>query len=1183
MALVRHASPALVPGVFLITLLIRAVAFGATVPSGFQDTLVAGGIAQPSVLAFAPDGRLFVGEKASGKVRIVSGGSLLATPFLNVNDFVPAGTYFDTFFERGLLGIAFDPGFANNRRIYLYYTVCKTPGNPPQPGTSTCKSAKNRVARVRANGNVVEAGSHTVILDDIGSDAGNHNGGWIGFGPDGKLYVAIGDGGSGSSKAQNLNTLNGKLLRLNADGSVPADNPLVGQTGKRAEIWAAALRNPWRCRFAPDGKLLCADVGQNEFEEINVVARNTNHGWPTTEGPFNKNSFPQFTHPLHWYSHGDQRTSVTGGDFGSRTNFPGDYQQSYFFGDFERGRIQRLILHASGSVVAVKSFVTGIGASSVTDIVAGPDGSLYYTDYDGDAVRRVVAVTSNRSPVARAAAAPSEGVPPLTVQLSSAGSSDPDGDPLTFHWDFGDGGPTSTAANPSHVYQNAGTYVATLTVDDGDPVPGPTTDTVTILVGHPPTLAITQPLDGALFRAGDTIALRGSANDPEDGPLPASALHWEIIFHHDDHTHPYIDDVTGSPQSFEPATSGETDPDVAYEIVLRATDSDGLTAARSVSIVPRTANVTITSQPPGLELTLDGQPRITPFTVESVVGLERTLGAPSPQSQGAAQQFFVGWSDGGTQFHTIATPATNTTYTATFTSAHPCAEAIVLPAHGGTVTGATSGTGIETGTCAGSTAAPEAVFEWTPAFSGTATIETCGSGTSFDTVLYVRQGGCAAGSQLGCNDDACADGTGATRASRLVRTVTAGETYFIFVDGYGAAQGNFKLTVTPPSGPPGNCGNPIVVPPGGGSFSGTTSGASLEAASCGQSGDSPETVYEWTPAKSGVATIETCGTGTLYDSVVHLRDGACVGGAELQCNDDTTGCGTGEPHASHGSRITPTVTSGETYYIVVDGYDGNQGDFQLTVREPGAAPTVTRTTTPNGNATPTRTATRTATPARTATPNGTATLSRTPTPTRTATPRPSATATLPPAPTSTSQPGPTPSPAAGCPPVPAVGCRPPAVSGKALVLIRKGADGSDALIWKWLRGNPTLKGEFRRPDVSTDYDLCLYDERGLLTTMAVAAGGTCDGEPCWRETSGGFRYAENDLPQRLLKITLQEGTEAGRAKIVVKQRGPLEGLPSLATVSAPVTIQLHNDDMCWEAVYSDVITSSPERFKARAD
>ena len=156
--------------------------------------------------------------------------------------------------ERGLLGIAFDPNYATNRYVYLYYTRA-TP------------SIKNRVSRFTAsvaNPDLVTAGSEVVLLDDIPSDAGNHNGGAVHFGLDGKLSIATGDGGQTSANSQSLATLAGKLLRLNPDGTIPADNPFVGTAGARGEIWARGLRNPFTFGIDPTtGKIHINDVGQN--------------------------------------------------------------------------------------------------------------------------------------------------------------------------------------------------------------------------------------------------------------------------------------------------------------------------------------------------------------------------------------------------------------------------------------------------------------------------------------------------------------------------------------------------------------------------------------------------------------------------------------------------------------------------------------------------------------------------------------------------------------------------------------------------------------------------------------------------------------------------------------------------------------------------------------------------------
>ena len=210
-------------------------------------------------MAFAPDGRLFVAEK-TGALRIISGGTLLTIPFLTVS--------VDTAGEQGLLGVAVDPNFATNRFVYIYY--------------SSLATGQNRLSRFTASGsnpNVAAAGSEFVLLDNITGTATNHQGGAIHFASDGKLYVAVGDDAN-STDADELFTLRGKILRLNADGSIPSDNPFVGVAGARTETWAYGLRNPFSFAVDPgSSRIYVNDVGENTWEEVNALARA-----PTTAG-----------------------------------------------------------------------------------------------------------------------------------------------------------------------------------------------------------------------------------------------------------------------------------------------------------------------------------------------------------------------------------------------------------------------------------------------------------------------------------------------------------------------------------------------------------------------------------------------------------------------------------------------------------------------------------------------------------------------------------------------------------------------------------------------------------------------------------------------------------------------------------------------------------------------------------
>src|SRR5438128_3564244 len=324
----------------------------------------------------------------------------------------------------------------------------------------------------------------------------------------------------------------------------------------------------------------------------------------------------------------------------------------------------------------------------------------------------------------------------------------------------------------------------------------------------------------------------------------------------------------------------------------------------------------------------------------------------------AGQTYFIvvdGYGGAQGTFSLTITPPGPTTTTTTLPGGGGCSSPITIPASGGTVSGATSGTSALVGSCGSTGTAPERVYQWTPAVSGTATIQTCGAGTTFDTVLYLRSGACAGGPEMaaGCNDDACTNATGMYRASRLTPTVAAGQTYFIVVDGYGGAQGTFSLTVTPPVPTTttttlpggGGCSSAIAIPASGGTVSGATSGPSALVGSCGSSGTAPERVYQWTPAVSGTATIQTCGAGTTFDTVLYLRSGACAGGPEMAagCNDDACTNAIGLYRAS---RLTPTVTAGQTYFIVVDGYGGGQGPYSLTVTPPVASTSTTTTTLP---------------------------------------------------------------------------------------------------------------------------------------------------------------------------------------------------------------------------------------------
>lgn len=322
-------------------------------------------------MEFAPDGRLFVAEKG-GTLRVVKDGELLAETFLDISSKVDAEG------ERGLLGIAFDPDFSSNGFVYIYCTQRASGGDP----------ARNRVARFMAGGDTAVAGSETLVFDLDGlSGATNHNGGAIHFGRDGKLYVAVGENAQ-PDKAQTLDNLFGKMLRINPDGSIPEDNPFVKRTsGKNQAIWARGLRNPFSFAVQPGtGRILINDVGQSSFEEINRGKPGANYGWPLYEGT---ESDRKFKGPLFAYSHeGPPQTTgcaITGGAFyNPRTvQFPSSYVGDYFFADFCNGWIRKV--GAGGK--RVQSFATG--AEQPVDLKVSEDGSLYYLELGSGSVYEI--------------------------------------------------------------------------------------------------------------------------------------------------------------------------------------------------------------------------------------------------------------------------------------------------------------------------------------------------------------------------------------------------------------------------------------------------------------------------------------------------------------------------------------------------------------------------------------------------------------------------------------------------------------------------------------------------------------------------------------------------------------------------------------------------------------------------
>jgi glucose/arabinose dehydrogenase len=459
-----------------------------TLPNQFEDKAVVT-LGQPTALAFTPDGRLLITQKP-GQLRIFKNG-LVASPALDISGKICQNS------EQGLLGVAVDPDFANNKFIYLFYTFKKSSSCPSgSPGNTA--NPVNRVSRfVLSDSNV--AISETILLDNIPSPNGNHNGGDLHFGKDRYLYVSIGDGGcdyalnSGcagdNDAAKDRNTLLGKIVRITNTGDIPPGNPFTGANTARCntgnttsgktcqEIFATGLRNPFRIAFNPNAsstQFYINDVGQNSWEEINLGVSGADYGWNTREGKCANGSSTNcgtppsgLTNPIYHYQH-NGCNSITGGAFIPNGFWPVGYDNGYIFSDYVCGKL--FLLKGSGSSYTATEFATGLGNSSAVHLTFGPDGtgqSLYYTTFAGGGQVRLIRYVGNgnRAPIASFTATPNSGALPLVVNLDASGSRDPDGDTLSYSWNFGDG-TTGSGKTTQKTYNNAGKFNIVLTVRD---------------------------------------------------------------------------------------------------------------------------------------------------------------------------------------------------------------------------------------------------------------------------------------------------------------------------------------------------------------------------------------------------------------------------------------------------------------------------------------------------------------------------------------------------------------------------------------------------------------------------------------------------------------------------------------------------------------------------------------------
>lgn len=598
----------------------------AVLPPGFvNEVIVNTTFVVPTSVAFDPSGRLFVAEK-QGKVWICDNAVKLQPAFLDLVDEVhDAG-------DKGMLAVALDPDFASNQFVYVLYMVDPIYGEPNEPQES---ATMGRLTRYTANGNVADPGSRLVLIGQIAMQALpncniTHSVGQLKFSQDGSLFLSCGDGAHadfndigqdvnpfdpqcaqlfgaeqdiGALRSQSLQTMAGKILRIDpATGLGLPDNPFYdgNPSSFTSRIWVYGLRNPFRYTIRPNtpppGTLYIGDVGLHQYEEIDVATGGENFGWPCREGPipcYGSVPFCQAfdpssaTEPLIAWNHslpgplGFIGSCVSGVVFYTGNNYPAQYHDKLFFMDMETKWIRYAEVDSTNQLLSISSFADQL--SEPIDLQTDPQtGNLVFISIFQGKVRQLRYTVGNSHPVAVASANPTAGNVPLNVQFSSDGTFDPNNDPITFEWDFGDGSQHSTLANPSHVYTQINSFVALLIVRDATLADTAFVNVTTL--NQPPSVAIVNPLHGSTFTPSVPIQLTANASDPEDGSNLTYS--WIVSLIHNEHIHPSWFSSSQPSPIFIPDAHGGTDDRYAYLISLEVSDTEDESGHDSVIIVP---------------------------------------------------------------------------------------------------------------------------------------------------------------------------------------------------------------------------------------------------------------------------------------------------------------------------------------------------------------------------------------------------------------------------------------------------------------------------------------------------------------------------------------------------------------------------------------------------------------------
>lgn len=500
---------------FLVTLLLATslvVLAPSPVEAAGQISVYRSGLNWPIALDFAPDGRIFFAERLTGSIRIIENGSLLPTPFYTLTSTETSG-------ERGLLGLALDPEFDATPYVYAYQTYDDV----------TNGTIYNRIVRILANGNT--GLPHTVILRMPPlSGATNHNGGVIGFGPDGKLYAVVGENAN-IALAQDPMSPMGKVLRMNPNGTAPPDNPFYGNASWNSLVYTYGHRNMFGLAFQPFAdRIYVTENGPNCNDEVNNLTSGRNYGWGTSAACAASPPPPNDTNrdgpnpvlPIWWWRSTICPTNVAA--YGG-SKFPA-WRGDLFMGDCNFRRLHRLDLSAPGyDTVASDTILWTAPAAdgAILDVEEGPDGAVWVTTVS--AIYRYW--DSAQPPVASFSVSPSPAVAGIPADFDATASSDPDGTIVSYAWEFGDT-EIGSGVTISHIYATPGNYTVNLTVTDNESYSVTSSSQVTVQSPPPGP----QPPFARFFAApspstpGDPVYFDATASFDPDGTV--ASYEWDF-------------------------------------------------------------------------------------------------------------------------------------------------------------------------------------------------------------------------------------------------------------------------------------------------------------------------------------------------------------------------------------------------------------------------------------------------------------------------------------------------------------------------------------------------------------------------------------------------------------------------------------------------------------------------------